>query len=263
MVNVMLYIKSWFLTKTPGYLIMLLFAIPSYLVIRNGLRIQARYVELAFYLTMWMPFFLLFPLERGNHLHLLPLFKEGWDPILKGVSKTILAFTGPEIIYIIYPFLRHKQYALPGFLIANTLTMLFYLYVTFVSFVFYTPDEIVTINQPLLSLLKNIEFRFLERFDMIFLALYLFVVSKTWIPQIYCSVFSTCHMLKKQDHKSLAALYLILAIACVFVIQPTWNQCTDWQTLISKCGMGLLFVLPVLLYIYVRGFEIFRRWKTE
>lgn len=262
MINSMLYIKAWFLTKTPEFLIVLLFSVPSYLVVRNGLRVQARYVEFIFYLMAWMPLFLLFPLEKGHLLHLLPVFKEGWGPIISGMPSTIFGFAGFEILYFIYPFLQKKQYALQGFLIANTMTMLLYLYVTLVCFIFYTPDGITTINQPVLSLLKNIEFRFLERFDMIFLALYLLIVSKTWIPYVYCTAFSTCHMLKKQDHSWHAALYFMLVIVLVFVIQPTWNQSDQWQKLVSKFGSLVIYVLPVVLYAYVQGREMLGRRRT-
>ncbi|WP_139490258.1 GerAB/ArcD/ProY family transporter [Brevibacillus dissolubilis] len=263
MTNTMLYIKAWFLPKTPEYVIILLFAIPSFLIVRNGLRIQARYVVLSFFMMLWMPFFLLFSMDSWNVLHLLPLFKEGWGPVIQGVPKTIFAYTGIEVVFFIYPFLQKKQYAIHGFLIGNSLTMLYYLYVTLVSFLFFTPDGITSVNQPVLSLLKNIEFRFLERFDMIFLSLYLFVVSKCWMIFIYCTVYSTSRLLNKQDHTSHAALYFLLAIAVIYVVKPTWNIADEWQTTLSYLGTVVLYVLPVGLYLYIRGFERFHRVKTR
>lgn len=258
LINSMLYIKAWFLTRTPGYIIVLLFAIPSYFVVRNRLRIQARYAEFVGYMTMWLLVFLLIPLGDAHWIHLLPFFKEGWGPVMQGVTKTFFAFAGIEILFFIYPFLKKKQYAVHGFLIANTMTMLLYLFVTIVCFVFFSPDGITSLNQPVLSLLKTIEFRFLERFDMIVLAIYLFVVSRAWIPYIYCTVFATSHMLKKEDHTLHTVIYFILAIGCVFVIKPTWLQAEAWQKLLTISGMGVLYVLPVVLYAYTKGLEMFR-----
>lgn len=262
MVNSMLYIKSWFMPNTPAYLVVLLFAIPSYLVVRNGLRVQARYIELVFYMTMWMPLFMLIPIGGGNTLFLLPFLKEGWLPVLQGLPKTIFAYAGFEILYIIYPFLQKKKYAIHGFLIGNTLTMLYYLFVTIVCFIFYTPDGITTLNQPVLSLLKNIEFRFLERFDMIFLAIYLLVVSKSWITFISCAVFSTAQIFKKQDHSIFSGIYFLFAIAAVYIMNPTWNQSEEWTKLLSKAAFGVMYMLPVVLYLYVRGLQMVRRGKT-
>lgn len=262
MINSMLFIKAWFLPKTPEYLIVLLFAIPSYFIVRHGLRVQARYAELVFYMMMWTPLIFLVTLEHGHWIHLLPLFKEGWEPIMNGLTKTVFAFAGNEILFFIYPFLKKKQYAVHGLLIANTLTMLVYLYVTIICFVFYTPDGITTINQPVLSLLKTIEFRFLERVDMIFLAIYLIVVSRVWSAYIYCAVFSTCHLLRKQDHSSHAFIYFIMVIGCAYVVKPTWNQADQWVTLLSNSGIVVLYVMPVLLLVYASGLEKYRRWKA-
>ncbi len=41
-------------------------------------------------------------------LHLLPIFKEGLYPILKGTKETITPYAGLEIAYYIYPFLQKK-----------------------------------------------------------------------------------------------------------------------------------------------------------
>ncbi|MED3564373.1 GerAB/ArcD/ProY family transporter, partial [Bacillus xiapuensis] len=45
LVNGCLYIKAWFLPRTPDYIILILFAIPTFLVVRNGIRILGRYSE--------------------------------------------------------------------------------------------------------------------------------------------------------------------------------------------------------------------------
>jgi len=262
LINAMLYIKAWFLPKTSEYMIVLLFAIPSYLIVRHGIRVQARYSELVFYMMMWMPLIFLVTLKYGHWIHLLPLFKEGFEPILNALPKTVFAYAGNEILFFIYPFLNKKQYAVHGLFIANTMTMLIYVYITIVCFVFFTPDEITLLNQPALSLLKTIEFRFLERVDMLFLALYLIVVTKTWSAYIYCTVFSTSQMLKKQDHSKHTLVYFIAAIACTYVLNPTWNQSERWTTMLSNASMIVLYVLPVLLLIYTFIFEKYRRWKA-
>ncbi|MEM5664978.1 GerAB/ArcD/ProY family transporter [Bacillus toyonensis] len=48
LVNAMLYLKGWLLPKTPDYLVIFLFSIPTFLVARNGPRIIGRYSELTF-----------------------------------------------------------------------------------------------------------------------------------------------------------------------------------------------------------------------
>ncbi|MFC5404080.1 GerAB/ArcD/ProY family transporter [Cohnella soli] len=262
MINAMLYIRSWFLIQTPEYVTVFLFAIPSYMILVHGPRILSRYAELVFYLTMWMPLILLVPMNDARWIHLLPVLKEGWKPVMDGLGNTLYSFSGFEILPFFYPYLQKKQYAVHGMLVANTLTVLFYLFVTIVCFMFFPPDGITTLNQPLLTLMKNIEFRFLERFDMIFLALYLFVVSKAWLPFVYCSLRSVSSLIGINPNRTLVALYLGLVIFSMYLLQPTWNDAENWQKPIVNAEKIVLIVLPVALYFYVIGLERIRKWRA-
>ncbi|MDQ6598892.1 GerAB/ArcD/ProY family transporter [Bacillus salipaludis] len=259
LVNACLYIKSWFLPKTPDYIILLLFSIPTFLVARNGIRILGRYSELSFYLVMWIPLFFLIPLRDGNWLHFLPLLKEGWKPVLSAVPTTTFSFLGFEVAFFLYPFLKKKQYAVLGVAIANTITMLFYLFTTMVCFAYFSPEGILEYNQPVLNLVKLIEFRFLERFDMILLAHYLIVVSTAWIPWVYFSVFCSSKLLGKQDHSSHVVVLLLIFIGIIFWHQPTWNESEKWQIMIVKGGLLLAYVAPPFLWVYSWIFEKYRR----
>ncbi|KAA0779131.1 spore gernimation protein [Bacillus mycoides] len=251
LVNAMLYLKGWLLPKTPDYLVIFLFSIPTFLVARNGPRIIGRYSELTFYMLLWIPLFFLVPLkENGSWMPFFPLLKEGWKPILTAVPTTIYAYLGFDIAFFLYPFLRKKQYAVHGMVIANTLTMLFYLFATIVCFAYFSPDSITQFNQPVLNLLKVIEFRFLERFDMILLATYLPVVSTCWIPAIFCSVFCSSRLLGKQDHSSHVVILLLLIIGFVFWISPSWNQAETGLQVLSNAGIGLTYILPIILWMY-------------
>ncbi|MEY2195705.1 endospore germination permease [Neobacillus sp. BF23-41] len=259
LVNGSLYIKAWFLPKTPSYIILLLFSIPTFFVARNGIRVIGRYSELSFYMVIWIPLFFLIPLRDGTWLHLLPILKEGWKPVLSAVPTTVFSFLGFEVAFFLYPFLQKKEHAVLGITIANTLTMLFYVFVTIVCFVYFSPDGIIDFNQPVLYLLKLIEFRFLERFDMVILAFYLIVVSTAWMPCIYLATFCSSQLLGKQDHSQHVIILLLIIIGLVFWREPTWNESEKFQQMFVKGGLQLAFVAPPFLWIYSWIYEKLRR----
>lgn len=262
-INTMLYVKTWLLPRTPDYLIMLLIAIPSYMVARNGWRVVGRYSELVFYMTALMPFFLLLPLKDNHLIHLFPLFKEGVMPVFQGVETTIFSLLGFEIVFLLYPFLQKKQMAVRGIVVANTLTILVYLFVTLICFAYFSPDEILVYNQPVLNLLKVIQFRFLERFDLVFMAFYMFAASSAWIPYLFCASFSASQLLGKQDHSPYAAVFTVLCIAVVFVIHPSWNQSEIMTKWMSRSGIGIAFVFPLLLWMYVQVYLRIRKGAVQ
>lgn len=264
LVNAMLYLKGWLLPKTPDYIVIFLFSIPTLLVARNGPRIMGRYSELNFYMMLWIPLFFLIPLkESGSWMPFFPILKEGWKSVFTAVPTTIFAYLGFDIAFFLYPFLQKKQYAVHGMIIANTLTMLFYLFATIVCFAYFSPDSITQFNQPVLNLLKVIEFRFLERFDMILLAAYLTIVSTSWIPALYCSVFCSSQLLGKQDHSSHVVVLLLLIIGFVFWTRPSWNQAETWQQVFSNTGVVLTYILPIILLMYGRLYEKLHRGRTH
>jgi len=262
LISAMLYVKAWFLPRTPDYLIMALFALPTYMIIRNGWKALGRYSEFVFYFTSWMPFILLLTLQDSHWVHLLPLFKDGLVPIAGSIESTIISMIGFEITFFLYPYLKNKRLATRGIVIANSITALIYIYITVICFVFFSPDEITRYNQPVLSLLKVIEFRFLERFDMIFLALYLFVVSTAWMPYAFCACFCANKLLPRVKISHFAGGSIMLFVALVIALHPSWNQSETWTKLLSRWGIAFAYLFPFALWIYVQVYLRVRRERT-
>lgn len=253
------FIKSWFLPKTPGYVILFLLAVPGYMLVRYGPRIHGRFSELVFYMAIGLLMVPIIPLDQGHWLHLLPVLKEGWMPIANGAMHTVDVFTGIGIVFLYYPYLQKKQYAVHGLLIANTITCFIYLVVTIVCFVYFSPDGIASLSQPLLTLMKNVGFRFLERMDSITLAAYLPVAITALTPAIYSASFTISSLLGKKDHREIAACYFAAVIAIRFIVKPTWQLTQQWRNLINTMDLVLLLVVPIVLFIYVWGMNKVRK----
>lgn len=108
-VNAILYIKGWLLPKTPDYLLMFLFSIPTYFVARNGIRVIGRYCELFFYLMLWILFLFFIPLKDSHWLNFLPILRDGWKPVLLAVPSSLFSFIGFEIAFFLHPFLQKNS----------------------------------------------------------------------------------------------------------------------------------------------------------
>jgi spore germination protein (amino acid permease) len=227
----------------------ILFAIPAYQILHNGLRVLGRYAELIFYLTLWIPFVLMTAFKYTNRLHLLPVLKEGWGPVLSASGSTVLSFLGFELAFFLYPFLQKKQYAGVGIVVANTLSMLIFLYITLFCYGFFSPDEITQYTWPTLNLWKVIEYRFLERIDIIFLAAYLFVLSTTGLPYTYFTVFCTSQLLGKEEHKGHLKILLLVFVAASWLYTPSLIDLKKWTEVWSMAGFVLGYAFPALLVV--------------
>lgn len=246
--NTVAIINVWILTQTPGYIVVILYAIPIYYIVYGGLRIIGRYSELIFYITLWIPVVLMTSFKDTHWLHLLPVLKEGVQPIIQATRSTVLSFLGFELAFFLYPFLQKKQYAALGIVAANTLSLLVFLSVTIFSFTFFSPDEITQYTWPTLNLWKVIEYRFLERIDIIFLAFYSLILSTTAIPYLYFTVFSSSQLLGKQDHRPHLKIAVLVIIVAFWLYTPSFIEVKKWTEIWSLAGMIVGYLFPFLVW---------------
>ncbi|MFT4141209.1 MAG: endospore germination permease [Bacillus sp. (in: firmicutes)] len=251
-VNSILFIQGWFLPHTSKYSIFLLLCIPTYMVAHKGIQSVGKYCEIIFYMTVSIPFlFLIFmPITNGHWLNFLPFLKEGMFPILKAVPSTAFSFLGFEMCVFLYPYLQQKKYALHGIIIANTITMIFYLFTVIICFYFFSPDGIPHLIQPVLSLLKLIEFRFLERFDLVILSCYLVVVSTSWISLLYGGILLINFSKKESVRAYQIIIILLISVLFIFLLNPSWSQLKQYQSTISNIGLGLVYCFSLFLWLY-------------
>lgn len=254
-----LFIQAWILPHTKIYILILLLSIPSYLIVRKNISILGRYSEIVFFMTVWTSIIFLMSLKYAQWLHLLPVLKEGWMPILTTVKTTIFSFIGFEIIFFLYPFLQNKEKASMGVVIANTLSLLAFLMITIGAFVFYSPDEITIFNEPTIEMLKVIEFKFIERLEIVFFSFYLFVMSTTVLPFMFMTVFCTSKLVGKQDHQRHLVWLLIIEFILVLLFPPTFDRNTFFQKVIEQISLLLAYAFPLCLWGYVWLHGLFKR----
>ena len=146
-----------------------------------------------------------------------------------------------------------------GIVIANTLSLLAYLMITIGAFAFYSPDEITIYNEPTIDMLKVLEFKFIERLEIVFFSFYLFVMSTTVLPFMFMTVFCTSQLVGKQDHSRHLAWFLLIEFAFVVLFPPTFERNTLFQQVIEQVGLILAFAFPLCLWGYVWLHGLFKR----
>ncbi len=249
MVRAILIMKIWLLPNTSSYVIMALLLVPAYKVAGSGLRVLGRYAEIVTYLSGWIPFVYLFTLKYAHWLNLLPFFKEGILPVFMAVKSTIYPSLGMVAVLLLYPNLNKKETAYMNVLLSNGITFTVYIFLTLICYIYYSPAEIPYINDPIISILKTIEFRSIERIEIPFISFYLFVFSMVWIPCMYFISSCMCWLTGTSDLKvPLRVLCISLAIGTFFFL-PTFNQSDFLLHILTKFGMAVEYMLPALLLI--------------
>ncbi|WP_435164780.1 GerAB/ArcD/ProY family transporter [Paenibacillus glycanilyticus] len=251
LLRTLLIIRVWLLQNTSPFVVLLLLFIPTYIVAREGPKLLGRFAEVIFYFLFWLPLIYLLPMKQGRWLNLIPIVKEGWGPILSAVPGVLFAYLGFIVAYFLYPHLTNKKYAGAGILLANTITMATNLLITLVCFIYFSPNEMVEINQPVITVLKTIQFKFVERIEVIFISLYIGIYSLIWIPCLYFTAYCLKWARNGAGERSyLIGLLFLIGIGTYFFI-PTFNQ-SDWlEHQLTKFGIVIEYILPITIWIYL------------
>lgn len=245
-----LFIQVWILPFTKIYVLAFLLAVPSYMLVRNNINILGRYSQLVFFMTIWLTFIILMPLKYANWLHLLPVLKEGWIPVLKAIKSGIYSFVGFETAFFLYPYLRNKEKASFGVIIANTLSLAAFLFITIVAYVYFSPDEISKYSEPAVTMLKVIDLNFIERLEIIFFTFYIFVISTSVLPAMFFTVYCTSRLTGSSDHRKHAIVFLSLIWLYTFIVPTTFERNRFMQGIVEQGGSFISFLFPLCLWLY-------------
>ncbi|MDZ5607809.1 endospore germination permease [Bacillus pseudomycoides] len=245
-------VKIWIFPSTPSYQIAILLLIPFYILAWNGIQAITRYSIIVFFFTAWMPLVFIFALKHNFHpLHLLPVLKDGIYPVLQAVKETVTPYAGLEIVYFIYPLLQKKEKAQIGIVIANTGTMLLYLYVTLFCYVYFSPEGVKEIIWPVFQLLKGIRFSFLERLEIIYIAYYLIVFSTTVYPYLFFSIYSVTNVFKRLSRNWSIISFIFFIILIFMFFNPDVNQLLFIYSFMDNLNSTFFILFPVFFFIYI------------
>ncbi|MEW9596891.1 endospore germination permease [Bacillus toyonensis] len=250
-----LFIKMWLIPETAEYILMFLFSIPIYIIVQNGISTIGRYAKLIFPLTVGLLFFYGLALKDNHHwYHLFPIFNN-ITSALQNTPTILESFLGFEVVFFIYPNLKKKQFASLGIFIANTITLVICLMITISCFLFFSPDEILQYTEPTLSMLKILELPFVEHVELLFFALFIFVLSTTWMPHIHCAVCSMNNLLGKKNTSSLLCLLLFSFVFIMYFFPVTLFQINFLQNISLYVGVLFSCIFPLFLWIFIKLYK--------
>ncbi|WP_242319044.1 endospore germination permease [Bacillus cereus group sp. BfR-BA-01349] len=256
-------VKVWIFPSVPSYQIVVLLLLPLFVLVRHGVEAISKYNEVVFFLTICLPVLLIFSLNNSFHpLNVLPVIKEGWKPIFIAMKETITPYAGLEIAYFLYPFLSRKDKAMQGILIANTLTLIVFLYVTLLCYVYLSPEGIKHLIWPVFHLLKGIQFDFLERFEIIYIAYYLFMFSTTIIPYLFFATTSMQEVFREWKQYNISLILSMCMTFCVGYFHFNLNMLLKIYEFTDFINIIFFVVIPTLLFIYTLAKGTMKgRWR--
>ncbi|NLI68668.1 MAG: GerAB/ArcD/ProY family transporter [Bacilli bacterium] len=181
-------LKSWMMPLTPKWILALLLTlICIYLAVEN-IQVISRFFFLATSVILLFFGFVIYSLKSGNIYHILPIGNAGLANILKGIYTSVISFQGFEYFLYIAPFVvGNRKQIIKTASFTNVFVTLFYAFVVFTCNLFFSPEEMKLIPEPIFYLIKSFTFNMIERPDLIFTSLWIVLVVTSIVFLLYVS----------------------------------------------------------------------------
>lgn len=244
-------IKMWALPLTPKWIIMLMLVATSILLGKEEIMsISNIYVVVSililFLILLTIVVVIIYPVDWR---YLFPMGATGIPTILKGMKEAYFSMLGFEILLVMFPFFykngsKSILYAASS---ANLFVTLVYAFLTVVTIVTFSPEEILTIPQPVLYYVKFLYLQVVERIDLVFVSVWVVNVITSLTSYFFLSTEGTTivfHRFKRVKR----VFFTIIIATCSYIIAMLPNKAAGME-IINKAVISFS-------YLHILGFPI-------
>ncbi|WP_282139037.1 GerAB/ArcD/ProY family transporter [Rossellomorea aquimaris] len=243
-------IKTWVLSLTPKWIIMiLLMGTAIYLgkeLLSDICNVYVVVSGLIFFLIMISIVVLfMYPVDWR---YLLPIGHSGGVNILKGVKEAYFSMLGFELLLFLFPYFQHNgvRSVLFSATMANLFVTLMYAFLTIVSLITFSPEELVIIPQPVLYYVKSLYLQIIERIDLLFVSLWVVSVITSLTSYLFLSTEGSTHTFKRIKRPVITIFFGSLSLIIALVPNKA-SQMEMYNKWVLNISYLFIFVIPFIL----------------
>ncbi|MEH7108162.1 spore germination protein [Bacillus sp. JJ1764] len=244
-------VTGFFLLEgTPIWAIIMPFIWLGLYLIIDGINPIARLFEIIFPITVVVFLFVTFlSLGLFDLDNLRPVLGLGFTPVLKGVSTTVMAYLGPEIMLILVSFMQKPKKAIKVLTIGISICMFFYIITVVMVIGALSIDGTVSRTWPTIGLIRSFEIQGLifERFESMLLVIWIMQIFATFIVTYYAATLGLAHIFNK---KMKPFMFGVLPFIYIIARYPqNLNMVFKFGDYIGWSALFLFGGVPPLLFV--------------
>ena len=208
-------IKTWILFRTPMLMILLLLTLSGTYLAIGKIKVMGRFYQFISVLIIPLLLMSAYTLKDADIRYILPLGQNGIGTIFKATQQGIVSMLGFEIVLFIYPYVQNKgKAALKSLTLANLAVTSLYTFLTFTTYVFFSPAQLEMIPEPLVYMLKGVSFIIVDRVDLLFLSIWIISVMTSYVSYLYIAGKGIQHLTKRK--KTTGSILVAALLALIF-----------------------------------------------
>jgi spore germination protein (amino acid permease) len=246
-------VGRWVLQETPRWALLILTLLTCTYLVKENVRVIARLFTISSLTIIMMVVLSLMGYGRVNFSYIFPITEAGWGKIFLAANEALFPLVGYEVILVIYPFVEGKNSGkLKAASLGNMVITLFYTFEVFTSLIIFSPAVMPTVSEPLIYMLKGFSFQVIQRIDLIFLSLWVFIVTTAIVSWIYMATVGLARFFHRNEHKKAVpyAIFIIFILA-MMAQDPSISDFFDRTLKIAHYTfvVGIPLILLCLTYL--------------
>jgi spore germination protein (amino acid permease) len=198
-----------------------------------------------------------FPLKYAYWTNLLPVFNHSISDYYISSKYCILMYSGPEFLLIYFPFIKNNEKSQKWAHLSQAYTIILYLFITFVSFAYFSHGQLKHITWPTLMMSKIIRYPFIERFEYVYIFLWLLVILPPCCMALWGAVRILRESFKFKSRKSV--WFSIILIHFMVISLKSKLDVENIGTIMTYITSSFLYVYIPILFIIYMVFQAFKK----
>lgn len=242
------------LTQTPLEIIILTMLATAMLLVMYDIEVVARVNEVLLPIIIFPVLLIgLSSFQSAKLENILPLFFLDWNSFFIGVLTSAYAYLGFEVMLIFFAYVQPGTQVMKANLIGIAIPGLIYTLITISGISVFGVEELRLLAWPTLELVKVTEVPglILERMESAFLGVWVAAVFTT-VGNLYYAISVMINQtlgIRSDKGRRIIAFLLLPLLYWLSLQPPNIHELFRYQGILGNIGGGIVFVLPLLLWL--------------
>lgn len=246
-------VNRWLLFETPWFVLIGLFVLVSGYIASSTLRSISTITQsiMGMFLICFVIIFIS-GIGNGDLRHFLPIGTHGIAPILKGAIPAFWAYAGYELLLYVFPFVKCKKktHIMIAMSVANGITTLFYVFISFIVTYNFSEDQLNYIPEPMIFILRKFRWPIVQSLDILFITIWLSVTLVTAYIYLFLSARYLAFLGNKEFQNHPLLVWIVASICFVAGIFFSDRQLLPGFSDYHNISTAILIIgLPTLLLL--------------
>lgn len=228
------------------YLLVVLF------LINKGIYNIAKAAVVFFFLTIWTIFLLTFIIPEFSFMRMTPFLFKGQLDIWGSGVELYAAFLGFQLILFLIPYLQKGTPLGKAMIIGHLFTTMIYVAVCFMSYGFYSFNQLLHVLYPTLNMMKIMTTPLMERVENLTFSVFVMKMTVTTVFYYWVAIELLKQLFTKVSENRLIVIVFGATYMFVFFFIEIKREIDQVMNLIAIPEILLSFLLPLLVLFGIK-----------